>query len=260
MRDHDLQRYSRHILLPAIDIAGQQRLLDAHVLVVGAGGVGAPAIIYLASAGLGRLTICDGDAVDLTNLQRQIVHREAAIGTNKAESAARTLRELNSECRVTAIARRINRDDLLELAAGVDVVVDASDNFATRRAINEACVRLRKPLVSGAAIRFSGQVAVFDLRRADAPCYACFLPEASSEAEEPCSVLGVFAPLTGIIGCMQAAEVIRLIGMVTPPPEGEVMLFDALEMQSQRMPVPRNPECSVCGSARGRMNAAAAGG
>lgn len=252
MRDRELQRYSRHIMLPAIDIAGQQRLLDAHVLVVGAGGLGAPACIYLACAGVGRLTICDGDAVDLTNLQRQIVHREAAIGTNKAESAARTLHELNSDCRVQAVPRRVGRDDLLALAADVDLLVDATDNFATRQAVNEVCVRLRKPLVSGAAVRFSGQVAVFDQRGENAPCYACFLPEPSREAEEACAVLGVFAPLTGIIGCMQAAEAIRLIAMPALPPEGEVVLFDALEMQSQRISVARNPECPVCGPARAR--------
>jgi adenylyltransferase/sulfurtransferase len=247
MRDRELQRYSRHIMLPAIDIAGQQRLLDAHVLVVGAGGLGAPAIIYLASAGVGRLTICDGDAVDLTNLQRQIVHRESALGSNKAESARRTLQDVNSDCEVRAVAKRVSHEDLVALAADADVVVDASDNFATRRAINAVCVQLRKPLVSGAAIRFAGQVAVFDLRRADAPCYACFLPHDEPEAEEPCAVMGVFAPLTGIIGCMQAAEVIRLIALSAPPPEGEVVLFDALEMQAQRLPVVRNPACPVCG-------------
>jgi adenylyltransferase/sulfurtransferase len=255
MRDRELQRYSRHILLPAIDIAGQQRLLDAHVLVVGAGGLGAPALIYLASAGVGRLTICDGDTVDLTNLQRQIVHREAAIGSNKAESARRTLLEVNSDCDVRAVARRVTQEDLVVLAANADVVVDASDNFATRRAINAVCVQLRKPLVSGAAIRFAGQVAVFDLRRADAPCYTCFLPHDAPAAEEACAVMGVFAPLTGIIGCMQAAEAIRLIAVSAPPPEGEVVLVDALEMQTQRMPVVRNPGCRVCGP--GGLRAAA---
>jgi len=249
MNDRELQRYSRHIMLAAIDVAGQQRLIDAHVLVVGAGGLGAPALLYLASAGIGRLTVCDGDAVDLTNLQRQIVHRESTIGVNKAESAARTLRELNSDCRVRAVDRRVGREELLELAAAADVVVDASDNFATRRAVNEACVKLAKPLVSGAAIRFSGQVAVFDLRRAEAPCYACFLPEDAAEVEEPCAILGVFAPLTGIIGCMQAAEAIRLLAISGPPPDGELVLFDALDMQSQRIAIARNPECPVC---RGR--------
>lgn len=248
MNDRELQRYSRHIMLAAIDVAGQQRLLDAHVLVIGAGGLGAPALMYLASAGIGRLTVCDGDAVDLTNLQRQIVHREGTIGVNKAESAARTLGELNSDCRVRVVDRRVGRAELLELAAAADVLVDASDNFATRRAINQVCVQLGKPLVSGAAIRFSGQVAVFDLRRDDAPCYACFLPEDAAEAEEPCAILGVFAPLTGIIGCMQAAETIRLLAIPGPAPEGEVVLFDALEMQSQRIAVARDPACPVCHS------------
>jgi adenylyltransferase/sulfurtransferase len=247
MRDRDLQRYSRHIMLPAIDIAGQQRLLDAHVLVVGAGGLGAPAVIYLASAGIGRLTICDGDTVDLTNLQRQIVHRESALGTNKAESARRTLAELNSDCDVRAVARRVGEEDLHALVAAADVVVDASDNFATRRAINAVCVRSRKPLVSGAAVRFAGQVAVFDLRRPDSPCYACFLPHDAAEAEEACAVMGVFAPLTGIIGCMQAAEAIRLITATLPPMAGEVVLFDAVEMQTQRVPIERNPGCPACG-------------
>lgn len=246
MRDRELQRYSRHILLPAIDIAGQQRLLDAHVLVVGAGGLGAPALIYLASAGVGRLTVCDGDTVDLTNLQRQIVHRESSVGVNKAESARRTLAEINSDCRVRAIDRRVNEEEIAALAADADVVVDASDNFATRRAINAVCVRLRKPLVSGAAIRFAGQVAVFDLRRDDAPCYACFLPDAPAEAEEACAVMGVFAPLTGIVGCMEAAETIRLLAMAGDAQGAEVILFDALEMDMQRVPVPRNPACPVC--------------
>lgn len=249
MRDRDLQRYSRHIMLPPIDLEGQRRLLDAHVLVVGAGGLGAPALIYLASAGIGHLTICDGDAVDLTNLQRQVVHRESTLGVNKAESARRTLAELNSDCVVDAVARRVGADDLRALAARADVVVDASDNFATRRALNATCVHLRKPLVSGAAIRFAGQVAVFDLRQAGSPCYACFLPQDAAEAEEACAVLGVFAPLTGIIGCMQAAEVIRLLAPAMPPLAGEVVLFDALEMQMHRLPVARNPACPVCSAA-----------
>jgi molybdopterin/thiamine biosynthesis adenylyltransferase len=259
MDDRALQRYSRHIMLAPIDLDGQQRLLDSHVLVVGAGGLGAPALMYLASAGVGRLTVCDGDEVDLTNLQRQIVHREATIGVNKAESAARTLRELNSDCRVRTLPRRVGRPELLELAAEADVVVDASDNFATRRAINAACVQLARPLVSGAAVRFSGHVAVFDLRRADGPCYACFLPEDAAQTEDRCATLGVFAPLTGIIGCMQAAETIRLIALATPPPQGEVVLFDALEMQTQRIEIAADPECPVCAMRRTKAHASQPG-
>lgn len=246
MRDRDLQRYSRHIMLPSIDLAGQARLLDAHALVVGAGGLGAPALVYLASAGIGRLTVCDGDAVDLTNLQRQVVHREATLGVNKAESARCTLAELNSDCVVRTVPRRVAGEELSALVGEVDVVVDASDNFATRRALNAACVHLRKPLVSGAAIRFAGQVAVFDLRHPDSPCYACFLPQDAEEADEPCALMGVFAPLTGIIGCMQAAEVIRLLAPAMPQRSGSVVLFDALEMETHQMPVHRNPACPVC--------------
>ncbi|MGE5339325.1 MAG: HesA/MoeB/ThiF family protein [Gemmatimonadota bacterium] len=247
MDDRQLTRYSRHILLPQIDIRGQQRLLDGRVLLIGAGGLGAPAALYLAAAGVGRLTICDGDAVDLTNLQRQVIHRESGIGMNKAESARRALAEINPDCRVQAITQRVTRDDLRELARECDVLVDASDNFATRHAANAVCVERGVPLVSGAAIRFSGQVAVFDRRRPGASCYECLVPAGTAAGDDACAVMGVFAPLTGVIGTLQASEAIRMLAGLPGAVDGELVLFDILSMEWQRVPVPRNPACPVCG-------------
>jgi len=245
MDDRQLLRYSRHILLPQIDLEGQRRLLAGRVLLIGAGGLGSPAAMYLAAAGIGQLTICDGDAVDLTNLQRQIVHREAGLGVNKALSAARALAELNPDCQVIPIERRVGADDLPALVTEADVVVDASDNFATRHALNRACVQARKPLVSGAAIRYAGQLAVFDFRAACAPCYHCLFPEDSEDAER-CATMGVFAPLTGVIGAMQAGETIRLIAEGTSPLAGKLMLFDARAMEWNTIDAPINPACPVC--------------
>ncbi len=247
MDDRQLFRYSRHILLPQIDLAGQEKLLAGHVLLIGAGGLGSPAALYLASAGVGRLTICDGDAVDLTNLQRQIVHREATVGVNKAESARRALAEINPDCRVEPVGRRVGDAELAELVAAADVVVDACDNFATRHAVNRASVRWRKPLVSGAAIRFSGQLAVFDLRQEDSPCYQCLFPDTRAEDEERCAVMGVFAPLTGMIGTLQAGEAIRLLLGTDSPLAGHLVLFDAMGMEWQKIRVTKDPGCSVCG-------------
>lgn len=247
MDDRQLTRYSRHILLPQIDIAGQERLLAGSVLLIGAGGLGAPAALYLAAAGVGRLTICDGDRVDLTNLQRQVIHREAGIGLNKAESAFRAIAEINPDCRVQAIPRRVAREDLRQLARECDVLVDASDNFATRHAANAVCVELGKPLVSGAAIRFSGQIAVFDRRRAGAACYECLIPSGTEAGDDACAVMGVFAPLTGVIGTLQAAETIRLLAGLPGAVDGELVLFDILSMDFTRVPVARNPNCPVCG-------------
>ena len=247
MDDHQLLRYSRHIMLPQIDVAGQQRLLAGHVLVIGAGGLGSPAVLYLGSAGVGRLTICDGDAVDLTNLQRQIVHRETSIGVNKAVSAARALQELNPDCNVVAVEKRVGPDDLAELVANADVVVDSSDNFATRHAVNRACVAKRKPLVTAAAIRYAGQLAVFDLREPDSPCYHCLVPDESAEDGDQCATMGVFAPVTGVIGVLQAGEAIRLLAEGKSPVAGRLMLFDARAMEWQSLDLPRNPQCPVCG-------------
>jgi len=248
LADPQLLRYSRHILLPQIDVSGQERLLAGKVLMIGAGGLGAPAALYLASAGVGQLTICDGDTVDLTNLQRQVIHRASRIGVNKAESAAIEVAEINPDCKVIPVARRVGPEELGALVAVADVVVDASDNFATRHAINAACVAHRKPLVSGAAIRFSGQLAVFDSRHDDSPCYRCLFPDESVTGDDAdrCAIMGVFAPLTGIIGVAQAAEVIRLLVSGESPLTGRLVLFDAMGMDWQKIRVPRDPACAVC--------------
>ncbi len=246
MTDDQLLRYSRHILLPEIGIEGQQRLLGAHAVLIGAGGLGSPIALYLASAGVGRITICDGDTVDLTNLQRQIVHRVEAIGLKKVESARATLRSINPEVEVVALAERLDEQRIFELAAQADVVLDGSDNFATRHAVNRACVHHRKPLVSGAAVRFDGQVAVFDMRRADAPCYACLFPESGENEDVRCAVMGVFAPITGIIGTIQAAEALKLLAGAGEPLTGRLLLVDALTMELRTIRLKKDPECQAC--------------
>ena len=246
MDDRQLIRYSRHIMLPQIDLDGQEKLLAGHVLLIGAGGLGSPASLYLASAGVGRLTICDGDVVDLTNLQRQIVHREITVGVNKAESARRALAEINPDCQVTAIQQRVGEAELMELVGSADIVVDACDNFATRYAVNRACVALRKPLVSGAAIRFAGQLAVFDLRQDDSPCYHCLFPDTQAEETERCATMGVFAPLTGMIGSLQAGEAIRLLAGSPSPLAGWLVLFDAGGMEWQKVKLTKDTGCTVC--------------
>lgn len=248
MDDHQLLRYSRHILLPEIGIEGQQRLLDAHALLIGAGGLGSPAAMYLAAAGIGTLTLCDGDSVDLTNLQRQIVHREAAVGEKKVDSARATLLGLNPGIRINAVAERVSGDRLQALVDAADVVLDGCDNFETRHAVNRACVRAGKPLVSGAGIRFDGQLAVFDLRRADSPCYACLFPEGGEMEEMRCAVMGVFAPLVGIIGAMQAAEALKLVTGAGEAMTGRLLLLDALTMDLRTVSLGRDPACAVCGS------------
>ena len=248
MDDTALLRYSRHILLPQVGIEGQENLLAARVLVLGAGGLGSPAALYLASAGIGTLAIADGDSVDLTNLQRQIIHRIAAIGQPKAVSALKTLAEINPGCRVIPLPERLEGARLDEEVALADVVLDCSDNFATRHAVNRACVRQRKPLVSGAAIRFDGQVAVFDARNADAPCYHCLFPEAEDVEEVRCAVMGVFAPITGIIGAVQAAEALKLVIGCGESLAGRLLLLDGLGMEWRSIAVPRDPACKVCGS------------
>ena len=246
MNDDQLLRYSRHILLPEIGVEGQQRLLAAHALVIGAGGLGSPAALYLASAGIGTITLADGDAVDLTNLQRQILHTTAAVGRPKAASGRESLAKLNPEVRVVALEERLAPARLDELAAQVDIVLDCSDNFATRHAANRSCVRHRKPLVSGAGVRFDGQISVFDLRRSDSPCYGCLFPEDAPAEEERCAVLGVFAPLTGIIGATQAAEALKLLAGTGEPLCGRLLLLDALAMEWRSLRLKRDPECKVC--------------
>ena len=246
MNDEQLLRYSRHILLDEIGIEGQQKITEAHALVIGAGGLGSPAALYLASAGIGRLTLADGDAVDLTNLQRQILHTVERIGQNKARSGLTALAQINPEVIVKAVAERLAGQGLEELVAGADVVVDCCDNFATRHALNRACVRQRKPLVSGAAIRFSGQLSVFDTRQENAPCYHCLFPESDDVEETRCAVMGVFAPLTGIIGAMQAAEALKVVSGAGQPVIGRLLLLDGLTMEWRSVRFEKDPECAVC--------------
>jgi adenylyltransferase/sulfurtransferase len=248
VNDEQLLRYSRHILLPEIGVEGQEKLLAAHALVIGAGGLGSPAALYLASAGVGTITLADGDAVDLTNLQRQILHTTAAVGQPKAASGRDTLAKLNPEVRVVALEERLDPGRLGELVARADVVLDCSDNFATRHAANRACVKHRRALVSGAALRFDGQISVFDLRRDDSPCYGCLFPEDAPVEEERCAVMGVFAPLTGIIGATQAAEALKLLAGTGEPLCGRLLLLDALGMEWRSIRLKKDPECKVCGA------------
>jgi molybdopterin/thiamine biosynthesis adenylyltransferase len=248
--DQQRLRYSRHLLLNEFGEEAQERLLASHALVIGAGGLGSSALLYLAASGVGRITICDGDRVELTNLQRQIVHRLDAIGRPKASSAAATLATLNPDIRVEALEERAGPERIAALVRDADVVLDCSDNFATRHAINRACVAARKPLVSGAGIRFDGQVAVFDLRVEGAPCYHCLFAEDAQSTEERCATLGVFAPLVGIIGTIQAAEAIKLLAGIGETLAGRLMLFDGLSSRWHEVRLARDPHCRVCGAAR----------
>ena len=247
MRDAQLLRYSRHILLEEFGVEAQQRLLSSHALIVGAGGLGCPAALYLAASGVGKLTIADGDTVDATNLQRQILYRDANIGKPKAASAKAALLEVNPEVQVVALGERLDGDPLSSLVASVDVVLDCTDNFATRHALNRACVKASKPLVSGAAIRFDGQLAVFDLRRPGSPCYACLFPESAETEDVACAVMGVFSPLTGAIGALQAAEAIKLLCAIGEPLDARLQMFDALHAEWRTVRVPKDPACPECG-------------
>jgi adenylyltransferase/sulfurtransferase len=250
MNDDELLRYSRHILLDEIGVEGQARIRSAHALVIGAGGLGSPAALYLASAGVGRLTLVDGDRVDLTNLQRQILHTTDRVGQFKAVSGRTTLAALNPQVEVVALVERVAGERLDALVRAATVVLDCSDNFATRHAINRACVAHRKPLVSGAAVRFDGQLSVFDLRQPDSGCYACVFPQGEGQ-DELCAVMGVFAPVTGIIGSLQAAEALKLAAGSTQAigtsMQGRLLLLDALSMDMRTVRVPRDPRCPVCG-------------
>jgi molybdopterin/thiamine biosynthesis adenylyltransferase len=246
MNDDQLLRYSRHILLDEIGVEGQQALLNAHALVIGAGGLGSPVALYLATAGVGTLTLVDADTVDLTNLQRQIVHRQDRIGQPKVASAAHTLAEINAEVRVVALQERADAARLMQLVAEADVVVDCCDNFATRHAVNAACLAHRKPLVSGAAIGFDGQISVYDLRSANAPCYACLFPPDATFEEVRCATMGVFAPLVGIIGSMQAAEALKLLAGVGTSLAGRLQMLDARSMAWTEIGFDRHADCPVC--------------
>jgi len=251
MEDRQLQRYSRHILLEEIGIEGQQRISASRMLIVGAGGLGSPAALYLASAGVGRLTLVDSDRVDLTNLQRQVLHATDRIGQLKTSSARVALNALNPDVQVVEVARRAGPDELDPLVAESEIVLDCSDNFATRYALNRACVRHRRPLVAGAAVRFDGQLAIFDRRIGQAPCYACLFPESAEAQDELCSTMGVFAPLTGIVGCMQAAEALKLAAGREASLSGRLMLVDAQSMQWRSVTISRDPSCPVCGDSTG---------
>lgn len=246
MTDEQLLRYSRHILLPELGVEGQQKLLAASALVIGVGGLGSPAALYLAAAGVGTITLADGDDVDLTNLQRQILHATESLGKPKTESARSALARINPEVKVVPVQRRLQDDALDPLVASSTVVLDCSDNFATRHSVNRACVRRRKPLVSGAAVRFDGQVSVFDLRDELSPCYHCLFPENAELEEMRCAVMGVFAPLTGIIGTVQAAEALKLVAGVGETLKGRLMILDALAMQWRTIKLAKDPACPVC--------------
>ena len=247
MNDDQLLRYSRHIFLDEIGIQGQQQMLASQVLIIGAGGLGCPSALYLGSAGVGSITIVDDDRVDATNLQRQIAHSTSRIGLLKVDSVREAVAAINPDVKVVPIAQRAN-DELLDvLVRKADVVLDCSDNFATRHAINRACVKHRKPLVSGAAMRFDGQVAVYDARRADSPCYACVFPESEQAPEANCATMGVFAPLVGVVGSVQAAEALKLLCGVGQPLTGRLLMLDGKFMQWSEMALSRNESCIVCG-------------
>lgn len=250
MNDQQLLRYARHLMLDDIGIEGQRRLLDAHALVIGAGGLGSPAALYLATAGVGRLTVVDHDTVDLTNLQRQIAHDQSRLGLPKAESARMTVAAINPDVQFRAVVRRADAALLDELVAAADVVLDCCDNFRTRHAVNFACVKHRKPLVSGAAIGWDAQVSVYDVRSEKAPCYACLFPPDAAYEETACSTMGVFAPLVGIVGSVQAAEALKLLTGAGQSLAGQLLMLDARRMAWDRIEVGRQSACSVCATVR----------
>ena len=247
MTDDQLLRYSRHILLDEVGVEGQQRIMAAHALVVGAGGLGSPVALYLGTAGVGRITLVDNDIVDLTNLQRQIAHTLARVGQLKAQSAQQAIAAINPEPQVRIVAQRADASLLDELVPAADVVIDCSDNFGTRHAINAACVRHARRLVSGAAIRFDGQISAYDTGQSDSPCYACVFPPADDFEETLCATMGVFAPLVGIIGSMQAAEALKLLSGTGSSLVGRLQMLDARSMEWSEVRVPRNMSCAVCG-------------
>jgi molybdopterin/thiamine biosynthesis adenylyltransferase len=250
MTDDDLLRYSRHILLNEVGVEGQERISGARVLIIGAGGLGSPVALYLGSAGVGHITVVDHDTVDMTNLQRQVAHTMARVGSPKVASIQAAIAAINPDVTVTAIQTRADAALLDELVAQTDVVLDCCDNFNTRHAINSACVAHKKPLVSGAAIRFDGQVSVFDPRDALSPCYACVFPPEATFEETLCATMGVFAPLVGIIGTIQAAEALKLISGAGKPLTGRLLMLDGRAMEFTEVRVSRHASCPVCGPSR----------
>jgi len=252
MNDNQLLRYSRHILLPQISYEGQEALVNSHALIIGAGGLGSPVALYLAASGVGTLTICDFDAVDLTNLQRQIVHTTASVGMNKALSTQQALFEINASVQVKTVCVRSTEEEFSTLISQADVVIDCSDNFATRYLLNKLCVQLKKPLVSGAAIGFEGQVTVYDMRSETSPCYHCLFPDQSEASGEDnamrCATHGVFSPLVGMIGTTQAAEALKLLMGIGESLQGRLLLLDALTMEWRTIKLRKDLACAVCGT------------
>lgn len=246
--DQELLRYSRHILLPQVDVDGQLAVANGHALLVGLGGLGSPAALYLASSGVGRLTLADFDVVDESNLQRQIVHTQDRVGLNKADSAEQAIQSLNDHVQVNVVRDPLEGAGLTRAVEQADVVLDCCDNFATRKAVNRACLSLGKPLVSGAAIRFEGQLAVFDFREAAHPCYECLFPELADE-NLSCSQSGVFAPLVGMVGSFQALEALKILARCDRPAPGRLQLFDGLRSRWREFTFPRDPACPACGGA-----------
>ncbi len=250
MNDDQLLRYARHVMLDEIGIEGQRRLLDAHVLIIGAGGLGSPVALYLGTAGVGRITVVDHDSVDLTNLQRQIAHNLSRLGLPKAESVRTSVAAINPDVQMRALVRHANEALLDELVPQASVVLDCCDNFRTRHAVNAACVRHGVPLVSGAAIGWDAQIAVYDTRTAEAPCYACVFPPDAAHEDVACATMGVFAPLVGIVGSVQAAEALKLLLGSGQTLAGRLLMLDARRMQWDSLAIPRQPHCPVCGTRR----------
>ena len=247
MNDDQLLRYSRHILLPQIGILGQEKLTRSLVLIVGLGGLGSPVAMYLAASGIGELVICDNDNVDLTNLQRQTIHNTETIGISKVQSATKAIAKINPEINVVPVQEYVDEKRLQKLVKEVDIVVDASDNFATRHTINQVCVTYKKPLVSGAAIRFNGQISVFNLTNNASPCYHCLFSKDGSNEDMHCATMGVFSPLVGAIGCMQAMETIKILLNIGTTLNGRLMLLDGLTMEWRSIKLNKDPECTICG-------------
>ena len=250
LTDAQLLRYSRHILLDELGTPAQEKFAAAHALVVGMGGLGAPAAQFLVAAGVGTVTLCDDDTVDLTNLQRQILYATADVGKRKVDAAAQRLAAVNPGAVLRTIATRLDAATLAPLVQAADVVLDCCDNFPTRHAVNTACVQAGRPLVSGAAVRFDGQVAVFDSRQPASPCYHCLFGDGDEIEETRCATMGVFAPLVGIVGAVQAGEALRLIAGVGTPLTGRLLVIDALAMHFRELGVPRDPACPVCRNRR----------
>jgi len=246
MNDNQLLRYSRHILLSQINYEGQEKLVNSHALIVGAGGLGSPVALYLAASGVGTLTICDFDVVDLTNLQRQIIHTTPSVGINKAVSAQQAIYEINPEVTVKAIQQKSTEDDFAALVTQANVVIDCSDNFATRYTLNRLCVKLKRPLISGAALGFEGQITVYDMRSTSSPCYHCLFPDNGEDTDLRCATNGVFAPLVGMIGTAQAAEALKLLMGIGESLQGRLLLLDVLAMEWRTIKLSKDPACIVC--------------